>query len=903
MVRSNEAERLRAVRSLDVLDTEREDAFDDLARLTSVICGAPMAAISFIDESREWFKAEIGLGIRAAARASSFGAHTLVGPEPVVAPDTEADERFRARVVLGGAPAIAAYAGAPLLSRDGFAVGTLCVFDSVPRAWTDEQMKALAALGRQVEHLLELRSVAQRSIRAEAQARLLHRAAHVLGSVPFELAIGDVLAELCRATSMHAARVWLASLDGTLRAVGGGYSVDSRTAEFTRDSLLPAATSLPGRAIRHARAFWIRDVVKTPGLPRAASALAAGLNTGIAVPMRSGTAVIGAIELFSRADLEREEELIALLEALAGELGAGWDRDRQLQELRVASDRLGWLSSSALDAIVVADTSGSVVSWNKAAESLFGFSFDEMVGQPLSAVIPERYRAAHQRGLAAVAAGAESRLSGKIVELTGIRKSGEEIPIELALSMWSEQSARFFGAIIRDISHRKAITAALRSERDFTTAVLDTVRNMIVVLDRNGHIVRFNRSCEVLTGYSEAEVLKRPIWELLIPPEEREAQRERFLELRAEDFPSARESDWLTRFGERRLIAWSNTALLDKDGNPEFMIGTGVDVTEARAVEKMILEQSATMASVLENMSDGVIVTDAAGSIVLCNDAAERMLGRRRSEFEADAQAEVYHYLEKDGITPVLPDRIPLSRALRGEHVEQAELYLALPGHEGRWHSITASPIRSGEFVIGAVCVGRDVTERKKTEQQLANQAQQLEALALKDALTGLYNRRGLNVLAEQQLKLAARKGLCSGLFFFDVNGMKPINDVYGHEAGDGILRDFAQVLREVFRGSDVLARLGGDEFVAFLPESPAQNASVVLARLKAGIERHNASSDKPYQLSVSAGYAALEPSRPKSLEQLLADADAAMYEEKLAFRRSQGLASAAPESGVARGA
>jgi diguanylate cyclase (GGDEF)-like protein/PAS domain S-box-containing protein len=864
---SNETERLKALHSLHLLDTARESAFDDIARLAAVICGTRMAAISFIDESRLWLKAELGLGVRETPRASSFCTHTIQRPEPLVIADTHDDERFRAYPEVLEPPGIRSYAGAPLLTRDGFAVGALCVLDPEPRSLTPVQLESLSALGRQVEYLIELRIKNQQLSRSERQARLLHHSARVLGSVPFKAAVGEVLRELCQATSMHAAALWLANSNGSLRAVGDPYSVDSRAAEFTQEVVLPSATSLPGRAVRHGRSLWIRDVVRAPGLHRAGNALAAGLRTGIAVPIRSGEAVVGAFELLSRDDLERDDALVAL------------------QALDVASGRVGWLSASALDAIVVADASGSVISWNKAAENLFGFGFDEMLGQPLSAIIPERHRTAHLRGLAAVAVGAESRLSGQLIELTAMCKSGEEIPIELALSMWTESDARFFGAIIRDIRQAKAATSALRNERDFIAAVLDTVRNLIVVLDRTGQVVRFNRACELLTGYAEAELLSKPLWDLLLVPEEREALRARFMQLTANDFPSTRESHWLTRKGERRLIAWSNTALLDADGNPEFVIGTGVDVTEARAVEKMILEQSATMASVLENMSDGVIVTDAVGRIVLCNEAAERMLGRARVAFEADAEANVYHYFEGDALTPCVPARIPLVRALRGEHVEQAELYFSFPGNEGRWHSITASPIRTDTVVIGAVCVGRDITERKKAEQQLAEQALQLEVLALKDALTGLYNRRGLNILAEQHLKLAARKRLCPGLFFFDLNGMKPINDEYGHEAGDRVLREFAQVLKEVFRESDVLARLGGDEFVAFLPEAPPDSGTAVLTRLHAAIERHNAISGKPYWLSISAGYAALDRSCPKSLDELLADADAAMYQEKQDFR------------------
>jgi PAS domain S-box-containing protein len=125
----------------------------------------------------------------------------------------------------------------------------------------------------------------------------------------------------------------------------------------------------------------------------------------------------------------------------------------------------------------------------------------------------------------------------------------------------------------------------LRRERDLLSAVLDTAGALVVVLDREGRIVRFNRACETTTGYSFEEARGKALWDLFLVPEEIEPVRAVFEQLRAGRFPNEHENYWLTKDGSRRLIAWTNTALLDADGAVEYVVGTGIDVTERRQAE------------------------------------------------------------------------------------------------------------------------------------------------------------------------------------------------------------------------------------------------------------------------------------------------------------------------------
>lgn len=156
----------------------------------------------------------------------------------------------------------------------------------------------------------------------------------------------------------------------------------------------------------------------------------------------------------------------------------------------------------------------------------------------------------------------------------------------------------------------------------------------------------------------------------------------------------------------------------------------------------------------------------------------------------------------------------------------------------------------------------------------------ELSNLALKDGLTGLYNRRGFLALADRQLKLAQRSNRSLLLFFIDLDGLKEINDFFGHAEGDAALRCTAEALEATFRDSDVVARLGGDEFAALAIEASGQSEATIRDRLT---EYLNSVSRKDvhYKFSVSLGTARFDPWNPVTIRELIAEADRAMYERK----------------------
>ena len=171
---ANEQDRLDALAEYRILDTHPEQVYDDITHLASHICGVPMALISLVDENRQWLKSTVGVDISETSRDISFCGHCIMEEKPMVVPDTHQDNRFKDNPLVTGDPNLRFYAGVPLLTPDGHALGTLCVLDRTPKQLTKAQYQALETLARQVMAVMELRRVSSHLAKALENIRALH---------------------------------------------------------------------------------------------------------------------------------------------------------------------------------------------------------------------------------------------------------------------------------------------------------------------------------------------------------------------------------------------------------------------------------------------------------------------------------------------------------------------------------------------------------------------------------------------------------------------------------------------------------------------------------------------------------------------------------------------------------
>lgn len=226
------------------------------------------------------------------------------------------------------------------------------------------------------------------------------------------------------------------------------------------------------------------------------------------------------------------------------------------------------------EGIVVITADGAVVSMNPAAERIFGLTGFDPAGAPIGRLLP---------GLSWDWADGTPR------ELDGRDTEGRVFAAEVALSRISEAAEPLYCVVVRDVSERRRAETAAAAERNFISAILDTTSAILLVIDRDGRIVRFNRACEEISGYPADEIAGRLVWEFLDVPEEQESIRRATAAVRAGHSPPRGETWLRTKSGALRRIAWSNAILRDHRDQPAYLISIGIDLTEQRLLREQLL--------------------------------------------------------------------------------------------------------------------------------------------------------------------------------------------------------------------------------------------------------------------------------------------------------------------------
>jgi diguanylate cyclase (GGDEF)-like protein len=231
--------------------------------------------------------------------------------------------------------------------------------------------------------------------------------------------------------------------------------------------------------------------------------------------------------------------------------------------------------------------------------------------------------------------------------------------------------------------------------------------------------------------------------------------------------------------------------------------------------------------------------------------------------------------------TDVVETYVPIIR--EGRLIGVFEIYYDISTEKQKLKNLInlSSAVLFGMAAVLLIAVIISVSRATQYLQDRQRVLEELRALSLSDELTGLYNRRGFFILAEQQIKIAARTRRDMLLVSADLDGLKGINDRFGHHEGDRALVDAAQILRQSFRESDIISRIGGDEFVVLVTEKPEINPDVLFKRLKENLEVYNRRVNRLYPFYISMGVATFDPQNPVSLNELLVQADKSMYRNK----------------------
>jgi len=476
----------------------------------------------------------------------------------------------------------------------------------------------------------------------------------------------------------------------------------------------------------------------------------------------------------------------------------------------------------------------------------------------------------HPDDVARVQAETEKSIKGdskisfeyRLVQLDGsiTHVSGEGEPV-----FDSEGKMTHRVGTVMDITDIKRAEQALLHERNFVNAILQSANSLLVVLDSMGRIIRFNRACEKLTGYSLDDISGKFIWDTLLDARDIKPAKQVFNDLRTTALPSSYKNNWVTRDGRKRMIEWSNSVITGNEGSISFIVAIGNDITERVMVE---VERD-KHARALDQSADSVMITDRDGNIEYVNPACENITGYSREELigqnprivnAGKQDGAFYSRLWKTILAGKIFRDVLINRAKDGSLYYEEKTIAPLLDSEGK--------------VTSFVSTGKDITERVATQERMYY-------LAHHDVLTDLPNRiLFLERLGHALTGIDRRDQLCA-ILFLDLDRFKNINDTLGHDIGDKLLQAVGERLKDSVREGDTVARLGGDEFTVLLENIQSADAVAPVARkVLIALSTPFQIDDHELYSSASIGIS-MYPDDGSDPKTLLKNADTAMYRAK----------------------
>ncbi|WP_290904158.1 PAS domain S-box protein [Aquabacterium sp.] len=580
--RPDEARRIDALRALQLLDSPPEPVFDVITRMAARLLRTPIALISLVDSHRQWFKSSVGIGpdLTQTPRELAFCAHAIQSTEPFIVPDARLDARFANNPMVTGEPGIRAYAGIPLTSAEGFALGTLCVIDHQARTFTDAELDTLRDLVEMARNEVLSREAALKAsaLASDGQADLPDGAE--LFQAIFEQA---------------AAGIAMVGLDGAwLRFNAKLCSILGRTPQSLQgvtfqDITHPDDLSLDLRHVQELMDGLADQYAMEKRYLRPDGGVV-WANLTVALVRRNGLPryFIAVID-----DISERKRAEASLAALRSDLEQRVvERTRDLQR---SNDWLNAVLGNALNAFICVDERGHIVEWNRQAERTLGWKRSEALGRLMSElIIPQRLRDGHETGMAHLRRTREAKVLGRRLELTAQRKDGSEIPCEVTINALPDglgQGQTLYFSFLHDISYRKQAEQALADSERRLRTIADNLPALIAYVDQDERYVFCNRTYQSWLGVDPGAAVGRPVSEVL--GEAAYAQR-RDLLVRASQGEFVEFDIESTSDGEVRHLHLAYLPDRSESGEVVGVFALGTDITDAKLAQHQLFELART---------------------------------------------------------------------------------------------------------------------------------------------------------------------------------------------------------------------------------------------------------------------------------------------------------------------
>lgn len=519
------------------------------------------------------------------------------------------------------------------------------------------------------------------------------------------------------------------------------------------------------------------------------------------------------------------------------------------------------LFNIAIEALVLLTKEDRIVYFNEAFTNLFGYSLEEAKGKLINDIIAYGDKMQEANKIS------QDTLDSKKVVVDTIRyhKDGSSIPVEIVTNVIIKDK-EIFGiyALYKDLTNESKMKRDLEIQSEYFNKLFESSLDAMAFLDLNQNVMNINKAFSDMFGYEIQECKGVNIDNLIVSADYSQESAALLHESLSEK-PSNKETKRMKKGGGLIDVDASGHAI-KIDGNLIGILVNYRDISERNVILKALDEQRAYFKQLFDNSPEAIVIIDTMERVVNVNKGFSKIFGYEKSET-------IGKYIN-DLIVPnnILMEAEGLSAKVIGGGIVKYETKRKSKTNQLIDVDILAYPIRLNQEHVGGYAIYSDITEKKQAEREI-------EFLAYRDNLTGLFNRRVFYVKLKEKIKQMGKDEKLA-VCYIDLNGFKKVNDNMGHNIGDELLRYVANNIEDSLDKEDVVARMGGDEFVIFTDFIDNEE---IHNKMKAIIESLNSGLrilDYSIKISLSIGVA-IYPDHGTDVEEIIKKADTAMYKVK----------------------